>query len=385
MTSKPFPKGDHVQRLALVLQGGGALGSYQVGVFEALSESGFVPDWIAGTSIGAINGAIIAGNPPALRLQRLSEFWGGICHDWGVDQSTSGNALRQIWSLFGALQAIAVGQPGFFAPRLFPPWFAGSGAASSSLYDTEEFRATLSRVVDFDYLATSPVRLSLGAVHLVSGRLRYFDSAMQRLGPEHVMASGALPPGFPAVEVEGELYWDGGVYSNTPLEILLYDYPRVNTLCFMVDLFTADGDEPRTIPETLARQKDIQYASRSRDHIDAYAQLHNLRRAVRALYQRLPAAEREDPAVRALADLGCRTTMEIVHLTYRDSGWELSTKDADFSRCTLEERRRHGYDDARRAIEQAKWLDPVSPDVGVVVHDLSEPVNARRRHRKSTP
>lgn len=370
MLNRAFPKGPHIERVALVLQGGGALGAYQAGVYEALAEHDFAPDWVAGTSIGAINGAIVAGNRAENRLPRLREFWQRVARHDAWDGAPLSEGMRQLHSFWSAMQAVVTGQPGFFAPRLFPPLVGGSGAASASFYDTGQLRALLGELVDFEFLNEGSVRFSVGAVHLKSGRLRYFDNRFQRIESQHVMASGALPPGFPAVEVDGELYWDGGVYSNTPLEIVLDDYPRVNTLCFMVDLFSAEGGEPRNIAEVMTRHKDIQYATRSHEHIEVYAKLHNLRRVVRALYKKLPEELRNDPEVKELAAMGCRTTMDIVHLGYRDCGWELATKDADFSIAAIEERWARGYGDALRAIELAAWMEPAPRHIGVVVHEL---------------
>jgi NTE family protein len=370
MTAKDFPKGPHIERVALVLQGGGALGAYQVGVFEALAEHGFAPDWVAGTSIGAVNGAIIAGNRPKDRMARLEQFWRGISRQGcGVNGLTP--ELRQCYSFWSALQAFMSGQPDFFTSRWPPPLIAPGDACSASFYDTSPLRSLLQHLVDFEFLnEKAAVRFSVGAVHVTSGRLRYFDNKLQPIHVEHVMASGALPPGFPAVKVDDQPFWDGGVYSNTPLEVVLDDYPRVNTLCFMVDLFNAEGREPRTIDEVMTRYKDIQYATRSREHIETYARMHNLRRTVRALYKRLPEEVRNDPEVQQMAAMGCRTTMDIVHLSYRDAPWELSTKDADFSWAAIEERWALGYRDATRACAAAPWLEPAPPHVGVVVHEL---------------
>jgi NTE family protein len=373
MRRKPeFPKRPQIKRVALVLQGGGALGAYQVGVYQALQEHGFSPDWVAGTSIGAINAAIIAGNPAGSRFTRLQEFWRSMSRPGFWDITAPLGAARQFTSLSSALEAVLLGQKGFFTPRLLDPLAACTvgSAEAASFYDTSELRGTLLRLADFELINRRAMRLSLGAVHVRTGRLRYFDNEFERLGPEHVMASGALPPGFPAVRVDGELYWDGGVYSNTPLEIVLDDMPRVNTLCFMVDLFNPAGPEPRSIAEVLVRHKDIMYATRSRQHIEAYCKTHNLRRAVDAIYQRLPREQRADPEMKALAELGCHTTMEIVHFGYPGRDWELVSKDIDFSSAAIEERWRQGYRDALRAVERAAWLDPVPPHTGVVVHEL---------------
>lgn len=371
---REFPTRPGTRRVALVLQGGGALGAYQVGAFQALDEHGFAPDWVGGTSIGAINGAIIAGNPPGRRFERLQRFWNTVVQEDPLDLRRFPDAVRQVYSFWTAMAAFVVGRPRFFSPHPFVPFRLGEAgsAETASFYDARPLRELLLELVDFDYLNSGSVRFSLGAVHVTSGRLRYFDSAFQRIGVEHVLASSALPPAFPPVRVDGELYWDGGLYSNTPLDIVLDDHPRVNTLCFMIDLWTRCGEEPHSISQTLDRQKDIMYASRSEQNIETYQALHNLRRVIRELYGNLPESRRDDPEMKKLADRGCHTTMDIVHLGNRDRDWELVSKDVDFSRTAIDERWQLGYADAMRVLERAAWVEPVDPMIGVVVHPMPD-------------
>jgi NTE family protein len=365
-----FPKGPHIERIALVLQGGGALGAYQAGVYHALHEKGFAPDWVAGTSIGAINAALIAGNVFDNRVARLREFWQTVARADPWDVSALPQESRRAFDVAGVAATMLYGRPGMFAPRIPSPLLPFMPSAQqTSYYDTSPLHETLLRLVDFDCVNRHDVRLSLGAVHIKTGQPRYFDSLFQHIGPAHVMASGALPPGFPPVPVDGELYWDGGIVSNTPLEVVLDDVPRVNTLCFMIDLFNPTGPEPASLAEVYARHKDIAYANRSERGIRDYQEKHNLRRAVRALYKALPENKRNDPALKELAALGCRTTMEIVHLSYAGKPWETSTRDADFSAAAIRERWDQGYQDAKQAIEQAVWLEPVPHGVGVVVYE----------------
>ncbi len=367
----PFPKGAQIERIALVLQGGGALGAYQAGVYQALHEKGFAPDWVAGTSIGAVNAALIAGNIFEHRLPRLREFWQTVARADPVDVSALPEEWRRTYDIAGVTATMLYGQPGMFAPRIPSPAlpFVSAAPEQTSYYDTSPLRGTLLQLVDFDCINQHYIRLSLGAVHVKTGRTRYFDSMFQRIGPEHVMASGALPPGFPPVEVEGDLYWDGGIVSNTPLEVVLDDLPRVNTLCFMIDLFDPNGPEPTSLAEVYARHKDIAYANRSERGIRDYQEKHNLRRVIDALYQVLPKGQRDDPRLKELAALGCRTTMEVVHLRYAGKPWETATRDADFSEAAIRERWDQGYRDAAQVIEEAAWLAPVPPDVGVVVYE----------------
>jgi NTE family protein len=369
-----FPIRPGTQRVALVLQGGGALGAYQVGVFQALAERDFTPDWVGGTSIGAINGALIAGNPPGRRLERLRRFWETVVHEDPFSLRQMPGAVRQAYSYWSAMTALVAGRPRFFQPRPFLPFGAGDAGTveMGSFYDTRPLRELLLELIDFDYLNSGAIRFSLGAVHVTSGQLRYFDNAFQPIGIEHIMASSALPPGFPAVSVDGELYWDGGICSNTPLAMVLDDHPRVNTLCFMVDLWSAQGAEPRSISQAMNRHKDILYASRSEQNIDVYLAMHHLRRIIRELYDNLPAEKRRDPAMRKLAEWGCHTTMDIVHLGNQASDWELASKDTDFSRTAIAERRELGYADAARVLERAAWMEPADPLAGVVVHNLPE-------------
>lgn len=361
------------RRVALVLQGGGALGAYQAGVFQALAEHDLVPDWVVGTSIGAINAAIIAGNPVAGCVERMHEFWRRVGHGDLFDMRQTPDELRQFNTWFATVDAALRGVPGFFAPRLFNPFLAGLPVApeQASVYDTGALAATLGGLVDFAHLrAADAIRLTVNAMCVTTGEFASFDSARQTVGIEHVMASSALPPGFPPVRIDGRLYWDGGLYSNTPLEVVLDDEPRVNTLCFMVDLWRAEGPEPRTLDEVNTRQKDIAYASRSQRHIDEYRRLHALRNALHALHDRMPQKLHDAPKVLELAHSACHTTMHIVHLRYAGQDWQMSGKDINFSRGSIEWRWQQGYADASRAAEQAAWLAPQPPDVGVVVHEL---------------
>ena len=354
--SKPRAHG----QVVLVLQGGGALGAYQVGVFQALHEAGIEPDWVIGTSIGAINAAIIAGNPPEKRIERLDAFW---------------ERVRHHSALHSSLHTLSFGIPGFFSPRLLG-WagiHAPLGVDAASWYSTEPLRETLASLVDFDCLNSRRMRLTVGAVSVRSGAMRYFDSREQPLGIEHVMASGALPPAFPAIRVNGEPYWDGGIYSNTPLEAVLDDMPRRDSLVFAVNVWQPVGPEPETIWQAMGRQKDIQYASRADSHILRQKQIHRLRHVIRELAKSLPAAKAASPEIRELASWGCGTTIHVVRLLAPRLDGEDHTKDIDFSPGGIGARRQAGYAATREMLQRSPWDAPVDPIEGVIVHQLDAP------------
>ena len=343
-------------QLVLVLQGGGALGAYQAGVYEALSGAGIEPDWVIGTSIGAISASIIAGNRREARLPRLREFWSRVPQD----------------SPCGYFGTIACGIPGFFEPRPLT-WGGGTharvGLDAASYYDTEPLRRTLAELAP-DVANPGP-RLTVGAVNVRSGSMRYFDSRKERLSVAHIMASGALPPAFPAIRIDGEPYWDGGVYSNTPMEVVLEDHPRRSSVIFGVNVWQPAGPEPGSIWEVMGRQKDIQYASRADSHIAKQKQIHRLRHVIREIAARLPAEERDSVQCRELASWGCGTTMHVVRLLAPMLDSEDYFKDIDFSRAGIQARWQAGIDDTQRMIERAPWEAEVDPMEGVVVHELS--------------
>jgi len=361
-------------RIVLALQGGGALGAYQAGVYQALHEHELTPDWVIGTSIGAINAAIIAGNDISNRLLRLQEFWDGVAHHDAVSGATTPDWVQRMNVWHATFDAITRGIPGFFSPRLFNPFILGLPVSpdKASIYDTAPLADTLKQLVDVDVMnASEAMRLTVSALQVTTAQLVNFDSAHQRLGIEHILASGAIPPGFPPIRIDGELYWDGGLYSNTPLEIVINDSPRVDTLCFMVDLWFAEGPEPETYDQVQSRQKEVMFASRSARHIEAYAETHNLRRQLHALYDKLSPALKDDPEIKQLASHGCGTTMHIVRLQYPGHDWRSSSKDINFSKGSIEWRWDKGYNDAKLALQQARWLQPVPDDKGIVVHEIA--------------
>ena len=364
------------QRIVLVLQGGGALGAYQAGVYEALQEHDLCPDWIVGTSIGAINAAIIAGNHRGRRIERLREFWKGVSYEDLIDMNKIPDAARKLNTWLTTLNATTQGVPGFFRPRFPNPFAAGFPVLPemASFYDTSPLIDTLKELVDFDYMNTpGGVRLTVNAMKVTSGQLVNFDSQSIDLTIDHIMASGALPPGFPPVRVNGELYWDGGLFSNTPLETVLEDEPRSDTLCFMVDLWSAHGPEPTTFDEVQTREKDVTFASRSKLHIDDYLRMHELRRIVRTMYESLPPELRTADIHKALAAVGVDTTMHIVRLAYSGRDWHMASKDINFSQGSIDWRWQQGYRDAKRAVENAAWMRLVPVETGVVVHELAPP------------
>lgn len=359
------------KKVALVLQGGGALGSYQAGVYEALAASDYLPDWVAGISIGAINAAIIAGNPPAQRVDRLRDFWEGITEPpaawpmW-IDQTFA--AMLGDHRPAGAANALLFGQPGFFAPRPAHHWMAGS--RPTSFYDTAALKSTLERLVDFDRINSKEMRFSVGAVNVRTGNFVNFDNAEIAIRPEHVMASGALPPGFPAVEIDGEHFWDGGLVSNTPLYRVITSIPRRSRLTFQVDLFPARGDLPASLQEVAEREKDIRYSSRTRAVTNTLRLMHDVRHNINTLWDKLPPALRETPEAQYLYNFGCVTTMDIVQLIYRPDHVQGHTKDYEFSRRTMQERWSCGLADARATLAAAPWLMPAPPEVGARVFDV---------------
>lgn len=366
--------------IALVLQGGGALGAYQAGVYEGLHEAGIRPNWLAGISIGALNAAVIAGSPENQRVDRLRAFWETICaapldwpaaHDGFMSSLPFSINLRSTHNVTAAMRALLMGQTGFFKPRFPPPFMSlFAGETATSFYDTAPLRDTLQQLVDFDLLNSGETRVSVGAVNIRSGNLVYFDTARQRLRAEHFMASGALPPGFPAVEIDGEYYWDGGVVSNTPLSRVLSSEPRRDTLAFQVDLWSARGRLPHDLMEVASRQKDIQYSSRTRAITTHMLQMQKMRQGLQQLLAKLPAEAMGDPEIQALAELADHRAHNIVHLIYQSKAFEGHSKDYEFGLEAMREHWQSGLDDIRRTLADPRRLDRPGPELGIITHDI---------------
>jgi NTE family protein len=357
--------------VALVLQGGGALGAYQAGVYEALSEAGIAPGWLSGVSIGAINAAIIAGNRPEKRLDRLRDFWETVSSRPGFPFEPEGDIFRQMRNQFSAFMTTMGGLPGFFTPRTFNPWqqFMGS-AGATSYYDTDELRQTLDRLIDWKILNNQEQRLSVGAVNVTTGNFRYFDTALERIGPEHVMASGALPPAFPAVKIENEFYWDGGIVSNTPLQYLLEQEVLHDTLVFQVDLFSARGELPRDMADVLSRQKDITYSSRTRNTTDMFRRIHDLRLKLRDALLRVQGSALSEADRAFLTSIEDVPQINIVQLIYQQQTYEGHAKDYEFSAASMRDHWGAGRADTIKTLRHRKWLDIPSETVGMTAHDV---------------
>jgi len=359
------------ERVALVLQGGGALGAYQAGVYEALAQANCEPNWISGVSIGAINSSIIAGNPPEKRLAALETFWNTISGRKIWLHTPEGDFYRDLRNQTSAMMTIMFGQPGFFKPRPQSAWFAPAGAdAAISHYDSSELKETLEKLVDFDLLNDGRKRLSVGAVNVRTGNFVYFDSRKMRIGPEHIMASGALPPALPAIKIEGEYYWDGGIVSNTPLQYLLDQEPTESSLVFQVDLFSARGELPRQMADVLARQKDITYSSRTRQNTDTYARVHALKMKLLGALQRVPEEKLSRGERDLIEEYSKSGEVNIVHLIYQHKEYEGHAKDYEFSGTSMREHWESGYEDTLRTLRHPEWLTRSSIRHGVSIHDL---------------
>jgi NTE family protein len=426
--------------IALLLQGGGALGAYQAGVYEALADAHLDPDWVAGISIGAINSALIAGNPPETRLEKLRKFWELVTTTplWGaagqlgakiepvcdlVDQAIGsvasigatslmplsskplgqhpdrlseswrniamdtmsgwasdlafpaarGDIARGLANQISASLALVRGAPGFFAPRIPIPWLQPTGSLEATSYcDSAPLKATLERLVDFDRINAGEQRFSVGAVNVGTGNFVYFDNTTHAIGPEHVMASGALPPGLPAIEIEGEYYWDGGLVSNTPLQWVLESEPGRDTRAFQVDLWSARGVFPRNMAEVTTRQKEIQYSSRTRANSDRFKQVQKLRNALSSLLQKLPEELKDGPEFGVLSPVADHKVYNLVQLIYRSKKYEGDSKDYEFSRASMEDHWRAGYHDTVRTLRHPEVLERPKSLEGVFTFDLAQ-------------
>jgi NTE family protein len=361
------------KKVGLVLQGGGALGSYQAGVYEALAASEYLPDWVAGISVGAINAAIIAGNAPEHRVQSLRSFWEAITAPTILWPPAPAGLPAEWQHRASALSALMFGQRGFFTPRPPQDWFSSDKCVS--YYETSVLKRTLERLVDFDRINdTKDMRLSVGAVNVRTGHFAYFDSEEITIRPEHIMASGALPPGFPPVEIDGEQYWDGGLLSNTPLQYMVDYYPRRSRLIFQVDLFPAHGYVPTNLDEVHEREKDIRYSSRTMMSTNSLREKHDVRHAINELHKLLTADLANTEQAKRLYEHGCVTQMDIVQLIYRPIEPQGAFKDFEFSRSTMEARWQQGFSDARSNLHASPWLAPMPRDLGVrvfdVIHDI---------------
>src|SRR6476469_8141441 len=361
----------------LVLQGGGALGSYQAGAYQAQCHHDFEPEWIAGISIGAVNAAIIAGNAREKRVERLKEFWEMVSAPVPWNPVASGDRGRSLFNETSAALIATFGVPGFFRPRMPPaPLWPQGSPQSQSYYDTTPLRATLERLVDFDRINDLETRLSVGAVSVTSGNFRYFDNVElkkqgRKIGPEHIMASGALPPGFPSIEIDGEHFWDGGIASNTPLDYVLDAEVNNDLLIFQVDLFSARGPLPVSLLEAAEREKDIRFSSRTRMTTDKKKQIHNARKALRDLLVKLPDDLKKDPSVEILCQAAKENTVTVVHLIYRSKNYESSSKDYDFSHVGMVEHWGAGERDVLLSMRHKDWLERPQSEETMVTYDLT--------------
>ena len=383
-TRRKSPRTDQrtpFERVALLLQGGGALGSFQAGVYQGLAEANLHPDWVAGISIGAINSALIAGNPRERRVDRLREFWENVSTPpLGIPYIRSldirGDLTHRVVNQTRALGILLFGAPHFFSPRALSPllWPATSVDALS-YYDVATLKATLERLVDFDRINAGTMRFSVGAVNVRTGNFVYFDTTTHRIGPAHIIASGSLPPGFPATAIDGDYYWDGGLVSNTPLQWVLDARPRLDTLAFQIDLWNARGELPRDLGEAEVRQKEIQFSSRTRAATDQYKKSQKLRMAFASLLKELPDELRDRPEVKLLAAEADEKVCNIVQLIYNAKSYEGIAKDYEFSRRTMEEHWQAGYADILHSLRHPEVLQRPGKQEGVRTFDFA------RRHR----
>ncbi len=369
---------------ALVLQGGGALGSYQAGVYQGLAEAGVQPNWVAGISIGALNAAVIAGNAPERRVEQLRAFWEYICRQPWLPSLLPYEAIaesavhwpdpvRVFFDGIEAARAVLEGQRGFFQPRLWPTLFEHQGGpGTASYYDTSPLKSTLERFADFDRInhQHNEMRVSVGAVNVRTGNFAYFDNTRRKLSAEHFMASGALPPGFPAVEIDGEFYWDGGLVSNTPLSEVLTAQPRRDALIFQVDLWSARGKLPHNLLDVAERQKDIQYSSRTRTITDYMGEQQNYRRMLSEVMALVPQAQRDSDWYRKAAEYACDARRNVIQLIYRDKTFEGNAKDYQFGLLTMNEHWTSGLDDIRETLKHPEWLAMPTHERPFVTHDI---------------
>lgn len=354
-------------QVVLVMQGGGAPGAYQGGVYQALHEAGIEPDWVIGTSIGAINGSIIVGNKVEHRLKRLREFWSRV----GRQAAGPWDAISPHFAnMANNLTTLLAGVPGFFLPNTALAWGVDAqvGIEHAALYSIDPLKKLLPSLVDFDLVNSGKPRFTLGLVGVRSGEMRYFDSRSDTIGLDHILGSSAIPPSFPAVRIDGEAFWDGGIYSNTPVEAVFDDNPRRSSVVFAVQIWHARGLEPESVSQVMMRQKDIIFGSRSKSHIKRQAQIHQMRRVVRELVDMLPKAQRNSPKVRELAGFGCGTVMHLLEINAQALDGESNSRDFDFSQAAIHARWEAGYADTHRMIARRPWDDPVDPMIGVTLH-----------------
>jgi NTE family protein len=365
------------ERIALLLQGGGALGSYQAGVYQALAEANLHPDWVAGISIGAVNSSLIAGNPHNKRVERLREFWEAItAPPFGIADlqwfQPKGEFAHSVVNQARSWGTLLGGAPDFFKPRVPPPYFQPNGTLEAiSYYDVAPLKATLERLVDFDLINSGATRFSVGAVNVRTGNFVYFDNVTHQICPEHVIASGSLPPGFPATEIEGEYYWDGGLVSNTPLQWVLDSRPGQDTLAFQIDLWSSRGEFPRNLLEAETRQKEIRCSSRTRMATDQFKKKQLLRRATAKLLAKMPPELLQTPEADILAAEADEKVYNLIQLIYRAKNYEGNAKDYEFSRRTMEEHWRSGYNDAVRTLRHPEVLQRPNGSDGVFTFDLA--------------
>lgn len=362
---------ERCDRVALVLQGGGALGAYQAGVYQALHEADIEPDWVSGVSIGAINSAIIAGNPRERRLERLQQFWERITDRKVWWYTPEGDVFRQARNAQSSLYTMLLGQPGFFEPRKVNPWLAFAGASdATSFYDTAPLRETLLELVDFDLINSRRIHFSVGAVNARSGNFVYFDNMLEEITPEHVMASGALPPAFPTVQIGTDHYWDGGIVSNTPLQHLLAQDDTLNSLIFQVDLFSSRGPLPRTLQDVMGRHKDIMYSSRTRLMTDLFQTLQGWKKKAHDALSKIPDAELSADDRTLRDELALLPEHTILQLIYQQKSYEGHAKDYEFSRTSMTDHWRSGHEDTKQTLTRKDWL-VIPPDgAGIWTHDV---------------
>ncbi|MDE2283675.1 MAG: patatin-like phospholipase family protein [Hyphomicrobiales bacterium] len=366
-------------QVVLVLQGGGALGAYQGGVYQALHEAGIEPDWVVGTSIGAISGAIIAGNEVDKRLDRMKEFWGRLERKPQWHETLFGERAA---ATAAYLATLTQGINGYYSPNhavAFGGLKARVGVERAAFYTIDDFRKTIADVVDFARVNNKQTRLTVGAVNVRTGKMHYFDNRDIPITLDHVLASGALPPGFPAIRIDGDPYWDGGLYSNSPIEVVFDDNPRRDSVVFSVQIFPITGPEPDSVMQVLSRQIDIQYASRADSHIPRQEHIHQLRHMVRELVRMLPEDKRNMPEVKEMAGYGCGTFMHIVRINANPPPNEDYLREIDFTTSGIGRRWRAGYEDTVRTLERRPWAAPVDPMVGVAVHDSDAPEQPSER------